>query len=328
MAKVVTSQGLQDFVATGKHETIKNDAPKKEDAPPLEVKKETPIVEVKEPPKEKVDDYKDEDTETQAEIDKSERFKKLIGKKHYEMKKAQAEAESADRLAEEQFNRARLAEQRLAEYETELKTLKAQTPPKEAPKAEKPDPEKFKDDQGQFKAFEYAEALAAWSADQSIAKYKADQEKAQLQAQTEAAEKIARERVAKSEAAHPDFKEVMERADIKTHNAVLQYLTASEQIGEVSYYMATHPEFVTRINALNPLKAIAEIGKLELTFEKPAPKEEPKEIPAAPKVISGAPPPITPLSSSSSVNVNTDPAKMDFKELRAFRRAQERAKRQ
>ncbi len=328
MGKVVTSAGLQEFVSTGKFDTVKNDAPpKKEEAPPLEVKKDIVPQDVKPEPKEEPA-YKDEDPEAQAEIDKSERFKKLIGKKHYEMKKAQAEAESADRLAEEQFNRARLAEQRLAEYETKLKDLEAKALPKEQPQAERPDPAKFHDEKGQFKAFEYAEALAAWSADQSIAKYKADQEAAQLKAQTEAAEKLAKARVAEAQKAHPDFTEVMERADVKTHNAVLQYLTASEQIGEVSYYMATHPEFVARINALNPLKAIAEIGKLELTFEKPAPKApEPKEIPAAPKVTSGAPPPITPLTTSSSVNVNTDPAKMDFKELRAFRRAQERAKR-
>jgi hypothetical protein len=325
MGKVVTSQGLREFVSEGKFETVKNDSPPKTEAPPLEVKKDIVPADVKEVPK--PDDYKDEDTETQAEIDKSERFKKLIGKKHYEMKKAQAEAESADRLAEEQFNRARLAEQKLAENDAELKELRSKAAPKEQPKTEKPDPAKFNDDKGQFKAFEYAEALAAWSADQSIAKYKADQEQALLKAQSEVAEKLAKERVAAAIKLHPDFEEVMKAADVKTHNAVLQYLTSSEHIGEVSYYLATHPEYVTRINALNPLKAIAEIGRLELTFEKPAPKVEiPTEIPAAPKVISGAPAPITPLPTGGSVDTNTDPAKMDFKQLRAFRRAQERAK--
>src|ERR1700689_3947621 len=181
MGKVVTSAGLNDFVQSGKFDTVKNDAapnirrpphypgtfgpPLNEEAPALEVVKPQPAAEVKEAPK--PDDYQDEDKETQAEIDKSERFKKLIGKKHYEMKKAQGEAESADRLAEEQFNRARLAESKLAEYESRLKELQAQAAPKEQPKAEKPDPAKFNDEKGQFKAFEYAEALAAWSADQS-----------------------------------------------------------------------------------------------------------------------------------------------------------------
>jgi hypothetical protein len=114
----------------------------------------------------------------------------------------------------------------------------------------------------------------------------------------------------------------LEAADVKTHNQVLQYLTTSEQIGEVSYYLATNPEFVQRINQLHPLKAIAEIGKLELTFEKPAPTPVVVE-PVVPKAA-GAPAPITPLSSQTSVNTNTDPAKMSYKELRAYERSRRR----
>ena len=328
MGKVVTSQGLQEFVQTGKFDEVKADAkPKSNEAPALEVKGSANSGDkVAEP---KADDYKDDDQETQAEIDKSERFKKLIGKKHYEMKKAQAEAESADRLAEEQFNRARLAEQKLAEYDVELKRLKAETAPKPEAKAAKPDPAKFNDEQGQFKAFEYAEALAAWSADQSIAKYKADQEAARVATEQQVQEAKALELVNKTKAKYADYDEAMKsfiaNNDKDFPQPVIAYLGTSDHIGELNYYLATHPDAVARISQMNPLKGIAALRDIELTFEKPAPPE--KEIPAAPKVISGAPPPITPLPSSSAVNVNTDPARMDFKELRAYHKAQERAKR-
>jgi hypothetical protein len=330
MGKVVTSQGLQAFVSEGKHETIKNDPPpkKNEPAPQLEVKKETPAVDVKPETKAEEPDYKDTDAETQAEIDKSERFKKLIGKKHYEMKKAQAEAESADRLAEEQFNRARLAESRLAEYDAELKRLRAASAPPEPKAAEKPDPAKFQDDKGQFKAFEYAEALAAWSADQSIANYKKDQEQKAKAQEAMIAEARALELVQKAKENHADYDDVIAtfvaKNDLSTHPQVLAYLSASDQIGELNYYIAKNPDFIARINKLNPLKAIAAVRDIELTFEKPPKVEEPKA--EAPKVNPGAPAPITPLPSGGSVNTNTDPARMDFKELRAFRRAQERAK--
>jgi hypothetical protein len=329
MGKVVTSQGMREFVQEGKFETIKNDPkPKPSEAPPLEVKNEKPIADVKEPLKEAdKPEYVDDDKETQAEIEKSERFKKLIGKKHYEMKKAQAEAESADRLAEEQFNRARLAEQRLAEYDAELKQLRAKEPAKEVPKAEKPDPAKFNDDKGQFKAFEYAEALAAWSADQSIAKYKDDQEKARQAQEAFVAEARARELVDKVKVKYADYddkiRELMSK-DLTTHPQVIGYISASDQIGELNYYLANNPDFIKRINAMNPLKAIAAVRDIELTFEKPAKTEEVKA--EAPKVTSGAPAPITPLPSGGAVNTNTDPSKMDFKQLREFRRAQERAK--
>jgi hypothetical protein len=328
MGKVVTSQGMREFVQEGKFETIKNDPRPKAEAPPLEVKKDIVVSDVKEPLKEAdKPEYVDDDKETQAEIEKSERFKKLIGKKHYEMKKAQAEAESADRLAEEQFNRARLAEQRLAEYDAELKQLRAKEPAKEVPKAEKPDPAKFNDDKGQFKAFEYAEALAAWSADQSIAKYKIDQETQRKAQESAVAEARATELVNKTKAKYDDYddsiRELMSK-DLKTHQSVIGYISASDQIGELNYYLAKHPEFVTALNAMHPLKAVAAVRDVELTFEKPAKVEEPKA--EAPKVTSGAPAPITPLPSGGAVNTNTDPSKMDFKQLREFRRAQERAK--
>jgi hypothetical protein len=133
------------------------------------------------------------------------------------------------------------------------------------------------------------------------------------------AEKAAMARVAEFRKTHADYDEVM-RGEVNTHPQVLQYMTGSDYIADVAYYLQKNPDFVEKLNKLNPLKAIAEIGKLELTFEKPVPKVE-----TAPKA--GAPPPITPLSGNSSGIVQTDPAKMTFRELRAYEAKREASKR-
>lgn len=311
MAKVVTSEGLTDFVQTGKVDVVKND-------PPLEVKKEPVIQDIKEKPKEEPKKVDDEGLEAD-DVDLSEHVRKKIGKKHRAMKEAQESALEAERFAENQYNRARLAEQKAAEVEAQLKELQAKGEKPKEPEAKKPDPQSFMDDKGQFKAFEYAEALAAFSANEAVAKDRAKQDEERRNSEAQKAADIAKARVSETIKKHPDYETVMAEADVKTHNAVLQYLSGSEHIGEVSYYLAKHPDFVERINKLNPLKAIAEIGKLELTFE---PKEPEKSEPV--QKVSGAPAPITPLNSSGSVNTNTDPSKMSYKELRAYERARAR----
>jgi hypothetical protein len=332
MGKVVTSGGLNEFISTGKVEEIKSDPkPKREaQAPPLEVKNEVAAADVKEPKKEEAEEYKDEDPATQAEIDKAEKFRRLINKKHSESRSFKALADKrateladAEEFAKSQWNEKRLSDERAATLEKELADLKkGSTQVQPAKEKGKPDPKSFVDDKGQFKSFEYAEELAAWAASKAVEDDRAKQAQERREAEAAQAEALARTRVAETEKKHPDFKEVMGEADVRTHKDVITYLSASEHIGEVSYYLAKNPEFLARINALHPLKAIAEIGKLEATFEKPAKVEETK---AANVAQSGAPPPIKPLSSAASVNTNVDPAKMTYKELRAYERS--RAKR-
>ncbi len=340
MAKVITSQGIQDFVQSGKFEAVKNDPPKKKaaDAPPLEVKDKPPVADASKP-----DDKKEEKKEPKTDHDEelTEKIRALmasdpelaeyvtkknaaINRKHKEMREAREAADEAERFAENQYNERQLSGKRLSALEQELAELKQAAPAAEKKEElKKPDPKAFYDDKGQFKAFEYAEELAAYSASKAVADDRAKQAEDQRKAELAAADAIARERVSESTKKYPDFAEVMQASDLRTHTAVLQYLSASEYIGDVSYYLAKHPDFVERINKLNPLKAIAEIGKLELTFEKPVKADDTSEE-SKPVKTSGAPAPIKPLSSATTVNTNTDPAKMTYRELRAYERARAR----
>lgn len=340
MGKVVTSAGLNEFVSSGKPtEEIKAEPKQKANgatkAEPLEVKETKPVADIgakdDAPKREEAppdDVAEDDDTKTKMAADEALRLaidkkNQTIGRKHKEMREAREAAEEAERFAENQYRRAMLAEQRAEAHEKELNELRAKVAPPKVEAPAKPDPAKFNDEKGQFKAFEYAEALAAYAAETAVAKDRKAQADAQAAQALAAAESVARERVAASIAKHPDYEAVMAASDVKTHTAVLQYLSASEQIGEVSYYLAKHPEYVERINKLNPLKAIAEIGRLEATLEKP-PTAQVTEPAAAVAKISGAPAPIKPLSSATTVDTNTDPAKMTFKQLRAYERNRHR----
>jgi hypothetical protein len=336
MGKVVTSGGLNEFIETGKHLDIKADPKPKpaKDAPALEVIKDKPAADVKtEPKKEDIEeDYKDPDPETQAFLERDEKARKAVGKKHKEAmsfkalaEKRAAELSDAEEFAKGQWNGKRLSDERAAQLEREIAELKGAK--KEAPQVDKgkPDPKLFVDDKGQFKSFEYAEALASWAASDAVEKDRKAQLEEKRTAEAAQAEQLAISRVKETEKKHPDFKEVMDAADVRTHTQVINYLSGSEYIGEVSYYLGKNPEFLARINAMHPLKAIAEIGKLEATFEKPpvAKVEETKSNGAG--VVSGAPPPIKTLSSATTVNTNTDPAKMTYKELRAYERSRRRS---
>lgn len=331
MAKVVTSQGIKEFVLTGKTEEM----PKKEEAKKVESKPEIvpekPVQEVKSEKPEVKDDYVDEDKETQAEIDKSERFRRTINKKHRAMKEAQEAAQEAEEFARNQWNEARLAKERAGALEERLKALEQVKKPE--PEVKKPvhdelgpdGKKRFYDDQGQFKAFEYAEALATFAANEAVAKDRQRQiEEAQSAAALQA-EELAKGKVAEARKAHEDYDEVINSADVKTHAQVLNYMSGSEWIAEIAYYLAKNPDYVERINKLNPLKAIAEIGKLELTFEKPKAATPLSEAPPLPKA--GAPAPIVPLQTNSSGIVQTDPSKMDFKQLRAYEHERAKARR-
>jgi hypothetical protein len=333
MGKVVTSGGLNEFIETGKHLEIKADPKPKpaKEAPPLEVIKDKPAGEVKEPVKEP-EEYTDPDPETQAALLKDEKARKAVNRKHAESmsfkalaEKRAAELADAEEFAKGQWNEKRLSDERATNLERELAEYRKGAT-KEAPKAEKakPDPKLFVDDKGQFKSFEYAEALASWAASDAVEKDRKAQQEERRAAEVATAEALARSRVAETEKKHPDFRAVVDAADIRTHTQVINYLSASEFIGDVSYYLGKNPEFLARINAMHPLKAIAEIGKLEATFEKPPLKTD--EVKGADKnAVSGAPPPIKPLSSAASANTNVDPAKMTYKELRAYERSRRRS---
>ena len=84
---------------------------------------------------------------------------------------------------------------------------------------------------------------------------------------------------------------------------VVDTLLDSESGPELAYHLAKRPETVKRINALSPLSAARELGRIEATLSNPA---APQIKPA-----SKAPAPITPVRSSAPAAVDLASANMD-----------------
>lgn len=356
MGKVVTSQGIVEFVQTGKHDTVENHKPgKANDAPALEVKKEAPDLQLSgaadksEKPADVAKPVDVEHDEPLTDEEKAlpekaqkeiQRAKRAVNKKHAEMKEAQEAVAEAERFAETQFNERKLLEQRTAAQEERIRELEAKIQP---PAVEKTKPTiddknadgsfKYRDTAGNVNWDLYTDDKADFAAEAKLKERDAKQAEERAAQEREAHVERIKVNAEATRKEHPDFDQVMAKvqgteAD-RVPQFVLNYIYESENSAGVAYYLATHPDESQKIAKLPPIRGIKELGKIEDSLVKPSPTT--KETP----VVQGAthkpgapPPPITPLSGSGNGTVNTDPSKMSYKELRAYERARARDKRQ
>jgi hypothetical protein len=345
MAKVVTSEGLTAFVQTGQATEIIADKRQKleKSAPALEIVKTPQTTDLqgestekaqKEPSKEAKPEV--EDTGLEAEDhDLADRAKKRINKKHYEMKQAEAaaakarqEAEDSERFAEGLFNERELLRKRLDELEAKGGTAKPDAPV--VPTLTKPDPEDkiYLDEKGQFDWRKFSDDNATYAAKKAIADDREEQTKRQRAEANARAEADFKKRIELASQKHPDWHDVVSKSPIVLPNECLQYIARSEYGTDIAYYLAKNPEVAERIRKLDPIEAVAEMGVLKTSFEKPAQKTAaPAEATSKTVERPGAPEPITPISTNGTGSITIDPAKMSFKELRAYRMQEEARKR-
>lgn len=314
MTQVVTNENMLEFIQNRQVPEFK--APESAKADPTPEKVETPAEpekprdesgkfvakeEVKEAAKAADDDEDDSDL--------PERVRKQIGKKHRLMKEAEEFGREEFRARKAAEERAERAERALAERDAATKSRPASDSKDGLPK-----PEDFKT------VAEYADALTDYKLEKKLEEHrKAEVAKRQQDAAAQTKSEFG-ERIAKVMKEIPDYEDVVSQADIDVQPHVAQYMVESDSGPHLGYHFAKHPEELARIQKLSPIRAIAELGKLETTLEKqPAPK-----APATP-VVSKAPAPITPLDSKGSTVVAKDPSTMTFQELRAYRMEERRA---
>lgn len=331
MPKVVSGKGFDEFVQSGKHQVI-NDTKKPTEAPKVEPPPEVKevIAKAEAESAQAIAPKAEEDSGLEAgDEDLAERAQQRIAKKHREMKQAdalakklRAELDDTENFSKSQYQRAQLAEERAATLERELSELRSKAPkPETGLKPDHKDP-KYYDAEGQFKAFEYAEDLSGYSATKAVDDDRKRQAEERSKAQQAEVAKAFDARIERAKEKYPDFKEVVGAADVAVPDYIKSYIVESDFGGDLGYYLAKYPEDRERIFKLSPIRAIAEIGKLEVQWEK---KPEAKVTPEPPPKPSGAPAPITPLSGSST-GVNTDPAKMTPAELLRYTREREVAR--
>lgn len=180
--------------------------------------------------------------------------------------------------------------------EARIKALE-QPKPTVVEEDQEPQPSQFQD------AFEYAKALAEYTADKRIAEMK----------KQEAEERAAQERqkvieswaskVQSAKANLPDFDEVVASSDVVVNDDVRDAILESDVGPQVLYHLAENDELAKKISGMSTKAALREIGKLE---ERLSAKPEVKTDPV---VKSRAPAPINPIRGGSApldLPINSD----------------------
>ena len=176
--------------------------------------------------------------------------------------------------------------------EARLAVLERQPTP-QAPKVdEEPQPSQFND------AFEYAKALAEYTADKRIGEMKRQEaEERQAQERQKVIETWA-SKVQAAKASMPDFDDIVASSDVVVNDDIRDAILESDVGPQILYHLAENDDVAKRIAGLSPKQALREIGKLEARFEVKETAPETKPI-----VRSKAPAPIQPLRGSNPADV-------------------------
>lgn len=264
------------------------------------------------------------DDDAEANKDLSEVVRRKIDKKHRQMKEA-------EEFARTTYGKQLAAETRADNLQRELEAERARSRPATASEDKPPKPEDFAN------VGEYTDALVDYRV-----KKRFEADKLALEQQRQADEKSAREqefakRMVKAKEQHDDFDEVLQSiagTDLdKVPTDVAEYIQESDYGPNLLYHLAKTPDDLQRFRKLSPRRFIAELGKLETRWEKPAEPEKSistlTEAAAAipSKAVSKAPAPIAALSSDKSTVVSKDPSDMSIPELRAHERQREAERR-
>lgn len=144
---------------------------------------------------------------------------------------------------------------------------------------------------------DYFEALADWKAEQKVSEFRKQQQAEALnkaeQTQTATRFELYQERVAASLEAMPDYAEVVGASDVPAAPHVLESILDSDSGPQLAYHLAKNPELAEQLNAMTPVQAAREIGRLEAQLAQPKTETPP------PKRTTNAPPPINPVRGSN-----------------------------
>ena len=206
---------------------------------------------------------------------------------------------------DELTRKAREAE-REAAYWRERATV-TQAPAPAAPK--KPEPADFND------YGEYVEALAEFKADEKVGKALDAREAKQAQ-QQQATQRATtwEQRQTQARSAIQDYDAVLESSDVPIAQHVGEALLESDHGPALAYHLAKNPAVADKLNAMTPLNAAREIGRIEasLAAGSAAPSPAQGAAPAAPAArTTNAPPPGKPVQQAGNAPVDLSKLSMD-----------------
>jgi hypothetical protein len=231
----------------------------------------------------------EQDSETEGKATEERKQNPKLEKRFSELTKARKQAE--ENAAKAQAEKEQL-EARLREYEGRQAP---QPQVEESPIGREPRADQFDD------AFEYAKALAEWSAEKAL--YDRDQQDLNRKAEEERqiVLKTWSEKLEKAKPNLADFDDIVNSTQIVVSDDVRDAIVESDVGPEILYHLASlDGEEAERFQALPMSKALREIGKLEARFEKQEAAEETaiRSKPVAQK--SKAPAPLSPIKATGS----------------------------
>jgi len=189
--------------------------------------------------------------------------------------------------------RAKQAEAEKQALEARLQELEAKVAP--APQqieqdilGEKPQASQFQD------AFEYAEALAEWSAEKALVERDKQEQQRKIEIERQEVIKSWTSKLEKAKAEMPDFDEMVASSQVQVRDEVRDAILESDVGPQILYQLASDDDLAQRISTMPVNKALKELGKLEVQFER---KEAPAEVKSEPVARSKAPAPIKPLTA-------------------------------
>ena len=179
---------------------------------------------------------------------------------------------------------------------------------------QKPSPDSYKD------AFEYAEALAQWSAEQALAKREQEIKQKEVEAKRATVIQTWQEKLDATKAEIPDYEVMVASSDVKVNDTVRDAIVESDVGPRILYELASNDDLAEKLSSMNTASALKLIGKLEAQFEKTdAPAKAEKKTVAA---KSNAPEPIRPLRSTGGVaEVSMDGNDIPYQQWKAARKA-------
>jgi hypothetical protein len=228
-----------------------------------------------------------------------------LEKRFSELTKARKEAEA----------KAETERQAREELEKRLAALEGQRAPIQEPESNrKPSPDDFKD------AFEYAEALAEWSAEQALVRREQEVKQKEAEAKRETVISTWQQKLEATKAEYPDYDVMVASSSVKVNDTIRDAILESDVGPRILYELASDDQIAEKLSTMTTASALKLIGKLEAQFEKteqPA-KAEKKTVAAK----SNAPEPIRPLRSTGGVaDVGMDGNDMSYQQWKAARQA-------
>ena len=289
-ANIVTSDNLADFQAQ-KLGLAADSAPAAEE-------KSNTLSEVAESASSESSDAEPQDgTNRKANPKIERRFSELTKQREQAKAEAQREREAREAL------------------EARLQAIEAQRTPAQAePQTlQEPKPEQFRD------MYEYARALAEYTAERKIQEIQAREIQARIEAERQQVISTWAERVQQAKQELPDFEEMVASADVAVSDDVRDAIIESDVGPKILYYLAENTDFAHKLAGMTARQALKEIGKLEDRLSAKA------DAAPTPKVSkSKAPPPINPVrggtAKESSYNAK-DQFSGSFAEYKAARLA-------